>query len=274
MPWEHTFLKSVAPLRVKPLTLAVLVLLYIRLTLAVLDHTHSLFSVVWTKRGEVSFVGKKSDSCLVSLSEDSSCQVYCKDTFQSFKPAGLVSLFCGFHLRTVILISWVFSSCQMLTFVSTIPQLFFAFCHHFFVVVCARQPDFKSLCSSPRQNKLNWGGFMFSELQWAGWFKVSVEIIITSVSHHQQSFHLRGVNKMLHKTVVSSHTKTMPALKTVLLQEDEPCQRAVMTVKTTGETTPQPNLTIHKHNFIYLTLFKDKKCFTGIKQKIPEQLHS
>lgn len=200
MPWEHTFLKSVAPLRVKPLTLAVLVLLYIRLTLAVLDHTHSLFSVVWTKRGEVSFVGKKSDSCLVSLSEDSSCQVYCKDTFQSLKPAGLVSLFCGFHLRTVILISWVFSSCQMLTFVSTIPQLFFAFCHHFFVVVCARQPDFKSLCSSPRQNKLNWGGFMFSELQWAGWFKVSVEIIITSVSHHQQSFHLRGVNEMLQES--------------------------------------------------------------------------
>lgn len=46
VPWEHTFLKSVAPLRVKPLTLAVLVLLYIRLTLAVLDRTHSLFSVV------------------------------------------------------------------------------------------------------------------------------------------------------------------------------------------------------------------------------------
>lgn len=198
----HVF-KICSPTASKTSNPAVLVLLYIRLMLAVLDRTHSLFSVVWTKRGEVSFVGKKSDSCLVSLSEDSSCQVYCKDTFQSFKPAGLVSLFCGFHLRTVILnmllISWVFSSCQMLTFVSTIPQLFFAFCHHFFVVVCARQPDFKSLCSSPRQNKLNWGGFMFSELQWAGWFKVSVEIIITSISHHQQSFHLCGVNKMLQE---------------------------------------------------------------------------
>lgn len=63
----------------------------------------------------------------------------------------------------------------------------------------------------------------------------------------------------------------MPALKMVLLQEDKPCQRAVMMVKTTsktaGETTPQPNLTIHKRNFIYLTLFNDKKCFTGLNRK-------
>lgn len=172
VPWEHTFLKSVAPLRVKPLTLAVLVLLYIRLTLAVLDRTHSLFSVVWTKRGEVSFVGKKSDSCLVSLSEDSSCQVYCKDTFQSLKPAGLVSLFCGFHLRTVILnmllISWVFSSCQMLTFVSTIPQLFFCILSSFFCSCVCTSTRFQIplFFSSAKQTKLRWFHVQWAAVSW------------------------------------------------------------------------------------------------------------
>ena len=82
-------------------------LLYMQLTLAVLDRTHSLFSVVRTKKSFLCWKEKSNDSCLVSLSKDSSCQVYYKNklvqSFESFKPAGLVSLVFGFHLRAVIL---------------------------------------------------------------------------------------------------------------------------------------------------------------------------
>lgn len=172
VPWEHTFLKSVAPLRVKPLTLAVLVLLYIRLTLAVLDRTHSLFSVVWTKRGEVSFVGKKSDSCLVSLSEDSSCQVYCKDTFQSFKPAGLVSLFCGFHLGTVILnmllISWVFFKLPDVDICVHNTPIVFCILSSFFCSCVCTSTGFQIplFVSSAKQTKLRWFHVQWAAVSW------------------------------------------------------------------------------------------------------------